>query len=140
MMGTTIRFIVRTPHEVVFDAEAHSVRVLTDTGHVGIRPRMEPLVLPVEAGLVLVHTDDHVAFVGSAGGLLSSDGTLVTLFTPLGVVGTDPTAIRASLDQAVAEPGSEFAVRARLGKLEGRILAELHTPAGERPLLAGERR
>ena len=94
----------------------------------------------VEAGLVLVRMDDRVAFVGSAGGLLSSDGTRVTLFTPLGVVGTDPAAIRTALDQAFAEPGSEFAVRARLGKLEGRILAELHGQAGERPMLAGEHR
>jgi F0F1-type ATP synthase epsilon subunit len=140
MAASTVRFVVRTPHEVVFDADVRSVRVLTDTGHVGVRPRMESLVLPVEAGLVLVHTRDHVAFIGSAGGLLSSDGALVTLFTPLGVVGTDPAAIRASLDQAFAEPGSEFAVRARLGKLEGRILAELHTQPSQRPLLVGERR
>ena len=140
MAAATVRFVVRTPHEVVFDADVRSVRVLTETGHVGVRPRMEPLVLPVEAGLVLVHTDDHVAFVGSAGGLLSSDGMRVTLFTPLGVVGTDPKAIRAALDQGFAAPGSEFAVRARLGKLEGRILAELHGQPGERPMLAGERR
>ena len=141
MRAATIRFVVRTPREVIFDAEVRSVRVLTDTGHVGIRPLMEPLVLPIEAGLVLVlHMDDHLSFVGSAGGLLSSDGVLVTLFTPLGVVGSDPAAIRASLDQAFAEPGSEFAVRARLGKLEGRILTELHGQPGERPLLSGEHR
>ena len=140
MAAAILRFIVRTPHEVVFDGEVRSVRVLTDTGQVGVRPRMEPLVLPVEAGLVLVHTDDHVAFVGSAGGVLASDGTQVTLFTPLGVVGADPTAIRGALDRAFAEPGSEFAVRAKLGKLEGRIVAELHRQPGERPMLAGERR
>lgn len=136
----TVQFTVRTPHEIVFDAEVRSVRVLAETGHVGIHPHMEPLVLPVEAGLVLVRTDDGITFVGSAGGLLSSDGVRVTLFTPLGVIGTDPVAIRHALDQALAEPGSEFAVRAKLGKLEGRILTELHGQAGERPLLAGERR
>lgn len=136
----TVRFVVRTPHVVVFDAEAHSVRVLTETGHVGLRPSMEPLVLPVEAGLVLVRTADRVTFVGSAGGLLSSDGTQVTLFTPLGVVGADPAAVRTALDQALAEPGSVFAVRARLGKLESRILAELHAQPGGQPILAGARR
>ena len=140
MAAATVRFVVRTPHEVVFDSEARSVRVPTESGLVGVRPRMEPLVMPVEAGLVLVRTEGRVAFVGSAGGLLSSDGTLVTLFTPLGVVGNDPTAVRTALDRAFAAPGSEFAVRARLGKLEGRILAELHAQPGDRPLLAGERR
>lgn len=140
MVPATVRFVVRTPHEVVFDADVRSLRVLTDTGHVGVRPRMEPLVLPIEAGLVLVRSDDHLAFVGSAGGLLSSDGTHVTLLTPLGVVGADPTGVRAALDRALTAPGADFAVRARLGKLEGRILAELHAQPGERPMLAGERR
>ena len=54
MAPGTVRFVVCTPHEVVFDAEVRSVRVPTETGHVGIRPRMEALVLPVEAGLLLV--------------------------------------------------------------------------------------
>jgi F0F1-type ATP synthase epsilon subunit len=139
MAAGTIRFTVRTPREVVFDAEVRSVRVVTETGQVGIRPRMEPLVLPVEAGLALARTDDGVRFVGSAGGLLASDGTQVTLFTPLGVGGTDPVEIRHVLDAALTEPGSEFAVRAKLGKLEGRILTELHVQR-ERPRLAGEHR
>lgn len=140
MSAATIRFVVRTPHEVVFDAEARSVRVLTETGHVGVRPRTETLVLPVEAGLVLVRMDDHVTFVGSAGGLLSASDGHATLFTPLGVVGTDPLAIRNALDQALAAPDSEFTVRAKLGKLEGRILAELHAQPSEHPSLAGARR
>jgi F0F1-type ATP synthase epsilon subunit len=140
MAPATLRFIVRTPHEAIFDGEARSIRVLSETGQVGIRPRTEPLVLPVEAGLVLVHTDDRVIFIGSAGGLLSARDRQATLFTPFAVTGTDPAAIRNALDHALATPDSEFAVRAKLGKLEGRILAELHAPAGERPLLGGERR
>jgi F0F1-type ATP synthase epsilon subunit len=139
MSAATIRFIVRTPHEVVLDLNARSVRVLTETGHVGIRPRTEPVVLPIEAGLVLVRTDDHVTFVGSAGGLLSTSDGAATLFTPLGVVGPDPAAIRTALDQALATPDSDLTIRAKLGKLEGRILAELHAQTGERPFIAGER-
>lgn len=140
MPTRTLRFVVRTPHDVVFDAPVRSLRVLTETGHVGVRPRMEPLVLPVEAGLALAHTDDHFVYVGSAGGLLSSDGEQVTLFTPLGVVGADPAAVRTALDQALSSPGADFAVRTRLGRLEGRIVAELHTQSGERSLSAGARR
>ena len=139
--ATTIRFIVRTPREVVYDVVAEAVRVPTPTGHVGIRPRTEPLALAVDPGLVLVRTKRQVIFVGSAGGLLSADGTEVTLFTPLAVAGTDPTTIQAVVDRTLAEPGSEMAIRAKLGKLEGRILTELRArPAQERAIAAGERR
>ena len=140
MMGTAFRFMIRTPHETVLDTPATAVRVLTDSGHVGIRMHMEPIVLPIEPGLVLVRADGHVMFVGCAGGLLSSDGREATLFTPLGVVGTDPVAIQRALDDALAAPNSELAVRARLGKLEGRILAELRRGPRDLPRRTGERR
>lgn len=125
MASSPFRFIIRTPHETVLDTSAISVRLLTETGHVGVRGHMEPIVLPIEPGLALVRADGHVTFVGSAGGLLSSDGRQATLFTPLAVVGTDPTAIQRTLDEALAAPNSELAVRARFDKLERRILAEL---------------
>ena len=140
MPDARLRFIVRTPHEIVFDAPVTSARVLTETGHVGIRPRMERVVLPIEAGLILARTDGGGAFMGSAGGLLSSDGIVATLFTPLGVVGTDPTVIQRALNQALTDPDSELAFRAKLGKLEGRILTQLHRRPGEPPILVGEHR
>jgi F0F1-type ATP synthase epsilon subunit len=130
---THLRLIIRTPHEVLFDGAVRSVRVRTDTGHVGIRHRMEPVVLPIEAGLVIARTDRGVELVGSAGGLLVWDGSEATLFTPLGVAGTDPTVIQQELDRALAEPGSELAVRATFGKLERRILTELRQRTGDRP-------
>ena len=138
MSGTLLRLIIRTPHEVLFDGDVRSVRVRTDTGHVGIRRRMEPVVLPIESGLVIVRTDRGVQLVGTAGGLLIWDGSDATLFTPLGVAGTDPTVIQRELDRALAEPSSELAVRATFGKLERRILTELRQRTGDRP--EGERR
>ena len=140
MVARSFRFIVRTPHDVVLDTAATSVRVLTDTGHVGLRPHMEPVVLPIGAGLVLVRADGRLTLIGSAGGLLSFDGREATLFTPLGVVGTDPDAIQRALDDALAAPDSELAARGRLSRLESRILGELRRGprddlrnAGERP-------
>lgn len=138
MSDTQLRLIIRTPHDVLFDAAVRSVRVRTDTGHVGIRRKMEPAVLPIEAGLVIVRTDRGVELVGSAGGLLVWDGREATLFTPLGLAGTDPILIQKELDRAFAEPGSELAVRATFSKLERRILTELRQRAGDRP--EGERR
>lgn len=140
MASARFRFMVRTPHETVLDTEVTSVRLLTETGHVGLRPRIEPVVMPVETGLLLVHTGNGVTLVGSAGGLLSSNGREATLFTPLAVIGTDPVAVQGALNEALAVPDSELAVRARLGKLEGRILAELRRDPRDRAPRAGERR
>ena len=140
MVARSFRFIVRTPHDVVLETPATAVRVLTATGHVGLRQHMEPVVLPIEAGLVLVRADGRVTLVGSAGGLLSFDGREATLFTPLGVVGPDPATIQRALDDALAAPDSELAVRVRLGKLQGRILAELRRGPHDGPHGAGEQR
>jgi F-type H+/Na+-transporting ATPase subunit beta len=118
--------------EVVYDVSVESMRVRTETGHVGLRPRMEAVVLAVEAGLVVVRAGRGVQFVGSAGGLLSCNGSEAALFTPLAVVGGDRKQITDALGAALAEPRDEFAVRAALDKLEGRILTELRRRPADR--------
>lgn len=139
MSDARLRFTLRTPHDVIVDAPVTSARVLTETGHVGLRARMEPVVLAIEAGLVLLRVDGGTRFAGSAGGLLSCDGVQATLFTPLGVVGDDATAVQASLDRALAEPGAEQKVRASLDRLEGRILSELRRQPAASAAAAGGR-
>jgi hypothetical protein len=98
-----------------------SVRLLAETGHVGLRVRMEPIVIPVESGLIVVRTNGSTVLVGTAGGLLTSDGREATLFTPLAVIGSETAAVQRAIDSALAEPGPEIAVRKRLGRLEDRI-------------------
>lgn len=138
MRPRSVRVVVRTPHRTVLDTEALAVRVPTITGHVGLRPRMERLVLPVETGLVLIRTGAGVTFVGSAGGLLAQDGCVATLLTPLGVVGEDAETVQQALEVAVAAPDAEWEVRTRLGQLQGRLLTELrrerapHEDVGDR--------
>ena len=73
-MTSFLKLIVRTPRWVVVETEARSLRVLTETGQVGLRPNMEPVILTVEPGLALVHQADGFTFVGTAGGLLKCDG------------------------------------------------------------------
>jgi F0F1-type ATP synthase epsilon subunit len=124
-MADALRVEIRTPHEVVLDVAARSLRVPTDTGHVGVRRGMEPVVLAVEAGVVVIRTEGGTSFVGVAGGLLSCDGADAVLFTPLAVAGNDSAEITAALERALAEPGSELALRAAFDRLEGRILTEL---------------
>lgn len=133
MAERLLRFVVRTPHAVVIDVEVRSARVVTETGHVGLRPRMEALVLAIEAGLTLLRMPGGVRFVGTAGGLLTCNGAEATLFTPLGVIGDDPSSVRAEIDRALAAPGPELEVRAALETLESRILTELHRRPGATP-------
>ena len=124
----TLELVVRTPHEVVFQAQVLSARVLTETGHVGLRPRTEAMVLAVEAGIVNVRSGVEGAaeqFIGTAGGLLIIDGLTATLMTPLAVVGSDERQIVNELEQVLQLPNSEMEARATLTKLEGHILSEL---------------
>lgn len=139
MARRLLQFVVRTPHTTVLDIAASSVRVLTETGHVGLRTGTEAMVLPIETGLVIVRSTEGVTLVGCAGGLLSSNGKDATLLTPLAVMGRDPASVERALADAVTVPDSELAARARLGKLEHRILDELRRGPRDGTRRAGER-
>jgi F0F1-type ATP synthase epsilon subunit len=132
MAERRLHIIVRTQHEVVFEADATALRVPTASGQVGLRPGAEATLLAVEAGLILVHTAGRVRYIGSAGGLLSCDGVTATLLTPLAVVGDDAPTMLAKLERALAEPSEEMRARATLGQLEGEIVHELHREQRER--------
>lgn len=140
MTAGTLRFTVRTPHDVVLEIDARSLRVPTETGHVGLRPRAEPMVLAVEASLILVRTDtgQGVTFVGTAGGLLTCDGLTATLLTPLAVAGDDEESIMQELETALAEPSEEMQARAMLGRLESQILSELRHEGKTREPAGGD--
>ena len=125
----TLELIVRTPHNVVLQTNVHSIRVLTETGQVGLRPRMEAMVLAVESGIVnLELAEPGVStprFVGTAGGVLINDGLTVTLLTPIAVVGSNLIDITQKLESVSHQPNSEMQARTALNKLEGHILNEL---------------
>jgi len=133
-----LRVVIRTPHEALLDLPAVSLRVPTDTGQVGFHRGVEPLVLAVQVGLVLVGTGAATRYVGVAGGLLSCDGQEATLFTPLAVMGEDPEDVERALSRALAEPGAELSLRAALERLEGRIVTELRQRSGARVPEPGE--
>lgn len=125
MPHNTLHWTVRTPHDVVQSLEACSIRAPAETGQVGLRPRMEPLVLAIEPGLVTVRTAQALHFVGTVGGLLKCDGQQAQLLTPLAVIGDDEQALLEQLDQLLLKPDEEMQTRAMLGELENRILTEL---------------
>ena len=129
MAEETLRLVVRTPQGSVFDECVTSLRVPTDSGQVGLRPRSEPAALAVEPGLALVASRDGLRFLATAGGLLRCDGTEAILLTPLAVVGESSEAVGAALSQALERPSQDLELRAVLQRLETGILQEIRRGA-----------
>jgi F0F1-type ATP synthase epsilon subunit len=121
----TLRLRVRTPQGVVFEEDVTSLRVPTDTGQVGLRPRSEAAALVVEPGLALAASRAGLRFIATAGGLLRCDGVEAILLTPLAVVGESAESIRAGLEEALEIPRADLELRAALQRLETGILQEL---------------
>jgi F0F1-type ATP synthase epsilon subunit len=124
MAERALRLVVRTPQGSVLDERVTSLRVPTDTGQVGLRPRAEAAALLVEPGLVLAKSTGGPLFVATAGGLLHCNGHEVVLLTPLAVVGESSAAVRVELDAALGTPRG-LELRAILQRLETGILSEL---------------
>src|SRR6218665_428284 len=128
-----LHLTVRTPHAVVLEAGLDSLRVPTESGQVGLRPRAEASLLVVEPGLVVAHRSTGVRFLATAGGLLSHRGTRATLFTPIAVAGDAPDDLLPPMEHARAEPNEDQQVRRQLGRLEQRIHETLSGSRGGDP-------
>jgi F0F1-type ATP synthase epsilon subunit len=125
MAEQTLRLVVRTPQGGVLDERVISLRVPTDTGQVGLRPRSEAAALVVEPGLVLATGIDRLSFIATAGGLLRCDGKQAVLLTPLAVIGESAEAVRAELAKALGTPSPDLELRSVLQRLQTGILQEL---------------
>ena len=130
-MADGIRLVIRTPHEVPFDGRVQGIRVPTETGQVGLRPRGEPLVLVVEPGLIVIRVEEALRFAATAGGLLESDQEQCTVYTPFAVTGSEDEVL-AALKRVLETPDTELVARRKLGELEQRIVQEL-TPSPRTP-------
>ncbi len=124
-----LQVVIRTPHERVLDAVVRAVRVPTETGQVGLRPRQEPLLLGVEPGLVILRTEAGVRLAATAGGLLHGDRQQCVLYTPFAVLGEDEAEVLAALERAFGTPDSELVARKDLDEIERRIVLELRRGA-----------
>jgi F0F1-type ATP synthase epsilon subunit len=133
-MPERLRWVIRTPHGVVLDQAVEAVRVPTESGQVGLRPREETLALVVEPGLVVFRSGAALRFAATAGGLLEGDRETATLYTPFAVAGDRGEEVLSALDRALATPDSELQARSRFGRLEQRIVQELRQrPDAARP-------
>ncbi len=124
-MKSSLKFIVRTPRQIVVETQARSIRVLTETGHVGLRPKMEAVILTVEPGLVLVQREDSMLFVGTSGGLLKCDGVVATLLTPLAVAAKNQESVMRELQMQLRQPKAELEVRTTINNIQSSILTEI---------------
>lgn len=128
-MAEGLHIIIRTPHEVVVDERVAAVRVPTESGQVGLRPRQEAVILVIEPGLIILRRDAVLRFVATAGGLLEGDRETSILYTAFAVAGDGQEDVMAALEHVLATPDSELAARRRLGELEQHILQELRSRA-----------
>lgn len=121
----SMKTTIRTPSETVFEGDVISLRVPTHTGLVGLRPRAEPSVLAVEAGLIILKTERGTKYAGTAGGLLHTNRQMSSLLTPLAYIGNDVESVSRQLDLLLATPSEEMDVRHTLTRLQTRILQEI---------------
>ncbi|MCM2372545.1 F0F1 ATP synthase subunit epsilon [Aporhodopirellula aestuarii] len=126
MSQHTLHVIIRTPREVVAEMAVVSMRVPTQSGQVGVRPRGEANVLAIEPGLISFRLDRGMRYAGTAGGLLHASGDSASLLTPIAVVADDVDSVSRALDELLDSPSEEMDVRRAMGRLESRILQELH--------------
>jgi F0F1-type ATP synthase epsilon subunit len=132
-MAELFDLVIRTPHATVFEDRVRALRVPTETGHVGLRPRGEPIVLAVEPGLIIMRLIEKLRFAATAGGLLESDRTRCTLYTPIAALGDSESEMLDALERMLSTPGGELMARRQLAELEQRIVRELR----RRPVVAG---
>jgi F0F1-type ATP synthase epsilon subunit len=130
MASEQLRFQVRTPQGRVLDELVRSIRLPSDTGQVGLRPRSEPCALVVEPGLVLAAHDTGLRIVATAGGLLRCDGEEAVLLTPLAVVGESAEAVRDELSTRLGTPSPDLELRSVLQRFETGILENLRRGSG----------
>jgi F0F1-type ATP synthase epsilon subunit len=132
-MSEALRFVIRTPTEVAFDALIRAGRVPTETGLAGVRPRAEPMLLVIEAGLIVLRLDVGTRYAATAGGLYESSRESGVLHTPFAAVGGNAREILATLERELRTSDGEIALRRQLGDLEQRIIRELRTKPRTRP-------
>jgi F0F1-type ATP synthase epsilon subunit len=123
-LADLLELVIRTPREITLDERVSSVRVPSETGQLGIRPRGEPLLTALEPGLVVFRMGAELRVAGTVGGLMMSDRDRCEIFTPFAVVGTEDEVI-AALEQQGRDPEPELEARRRLGELEQRIVREI---------------
>ncbi len=111
---------------MVVETDARSIRVLTETGQVGLRPNMEAVILTVETGLVLVHREIFVP-------VCRHGRRFAEVRWQAGDVADAPGRRRrksgerdaVNLQQQLSQPKAELEVRTTINNIQSSILTEI---------------
>lgn len=140
MSGDEFGITVRTPRRVVLETNVLALRVPTETGQVGLRPRCEPIVLAIEPGVLRWRAVRGRGVVATAGGLLHCDGRQVVVLTPIASAGDDEQTVMRALEGGGDAVPLEWQVRRLVGKLQERLWQELTNSSAGAADTTGTRR
>ena len=92
-----------TPERVVVEEEVDAFYGKTLDGMIGIKPRHIPLVAPLDIGVMSYSMNGQKYPLAVMGGLLSTDGKSVTVFSDAAELSSEIDAIRAKQAKERAE-------------------------------------
>jgi F-type H+-transporting ATPase subunit epsilon len=127
--SATLKLNVVSLEAEIFSGEASMISVPAKMGEIGIMPRHTPLISPLRAGEIRVHTTDgKQVLIYVSGGLLEIQPEVVTILadTATRAVGTD----KAAADEARRLTEEAMEKQERFGDLD-RAHAELMVEIAE---------
>jgi F-type H+-transporting ATPase subunit epsilon len=81
MNHTQIALKILTPESIVLDESVDSVRLTSTDGQLGILPNHQPLVTPLETGLLWIKQHGKERVFSVMAGLFKTDGETATVLT-----------------------------------------------------------
>jgi F-type H+-transporting ATPase subunit epsilon len=100
----SLALIIRTPAELVVDAEARSLTAEDRSGRFGVRPRVEPLVsVLVPSLLAYVDAEGREVLVAVGEGVLHAEADRVDVAVRSAVVCSSLASVRREVISAAAE-------------------------------------
>lgn len=96
-----LRLEIRTPQERAFIDEVDEAVVPLSDGWCGVLPGHAPFMARLMRGNMVARQGDQTITVATLGGVLTTDGTVVTILTGGATVGRDITALEREISEEV---------------------------------------
>lgn len=124
MTDATLRLVVFTPSESVFDEAVERINAVGTRGAFGILPRHVDFAAPLVAGILsYVAEEEDEAFVAVDGGVLLKVGPTVRIATRRAVRGRDLQSLRRTVELEFSVLSEhEREARSALARLEAGII------------------
>lgn len=102
-MAESLRLRVMTPEKTVLDTEVDSVLAMGEDGSFGILPKHQPLMSKLTFGLLSFSKPGLKKNLAVMGGVLTTDGTTITILSPAAELSDDIDLLRAEEAKKRAE-------------------------------------